>query len=240
MSPLKFDHTVATKWPTWKKTFELNMEVADKSSATESQKIAILLTHMGQEAIELHKTFDSPKETLAEVIEHFDKRCIPTTNLAVESYKFSKITQPSDKSFDQYLTELKLQAADCNFVCGNNKCKTPYVDRMIIDHIVSHINDTEVQQTLLREKKPLKLADVIQTCRTAEAVKSGQKEMEQETESAAVNEMRKKYKKEKKMKSNARRLKNEEKKSYDCKKCGLHHQKSKCPAYGDQCRNCKG
>lgn len=245
LQPLKFDKTLTSKWPKWKNIFDLNMKATGKSKSTdEEQKIAILLTHMGEDAIEVFSTFTEDKSTLDKVIKLFDNFCVPNLNLAVESFKFSQITQSTDQSFDQFLTELKNQAENCQFVCS---CKLSYADRIIVDHIIKTIPDKSVQQSLLSQTKTLSLNEVSQICRAAEAGKNYSEQLSNNCE-AEVNYTRSSNKSSKFNSFSKNHFSNKsehpynrsynEPKAYYCKKCGTKHLPASCPAYGKQCPLC--
>ena len=55
-------------------------------------KIAILLTHMGDDAVDVFSTFSEEKETFDKTILLFDKYCIPNINYAIETYILNSIS----------------------------------------------------------------------------------------------------------------------------------------------------
>ena len=85
----------------------------------EIQKIALLLTVMGQQAVEVYNTFvfanTEDKDKFDEVVKRFDEHCSPKKNETFERYVFhSRMQQPAE-GFDVFLTDLKLKARTCNF-----------------------------------------------------------------------------------------------------------------------------
>ena len=105
---------------------------------------------------------------------------------------------------------------------------------LIRDRVVCGINDPHLTERFLREKaESLTLLRVSEMARASEASKEQMKTLRGETSknpsSLHVDEV--------KTKSNSR---NERRKTYNCWKCGTVHMYRQCPAFGAQCRKCKG
>lgn len=85
--------------------------------------------------------------------------CIPKTNVTVIRYRFNTRVQGRSESIDQYVTDLKLIAKDCEF--------EHLEDGLIRDRIVCGTNYPRVKERLLREDN-LTLAKAISLCRADE------------------------------------------------------------------------
>ncbi|KAF2892657.1 hypothetical protein ILUMI_13514 [Ignelater luminosus] len=96
-------------------------------------RFAVPLSFLGKAGIDIYNTFDvdDNKMTLSEIISLFDECYVPKANVSVEMFKFNNLQQKPGQSVQQYLMELKTQAALCQFECED--CKKSYEDRMIRD-----------------------------------------------------------------------------------------------------------
>ncbi|XP_071057334.1 uncharacterized protein [Onthophagus taurus] len=150
---LDFSNNPAETWVIWKQKFNLYMKASQKDNLEdESVKIAILLNVIGDEGLRIYNTFKRDKdETLEKTMKQFEEYLIPKRNLVVETFKFNNLQQKEEQTIDAYITELRTQAALCEFKCENDKCRQTYEDRMIRDKLVTSIFDKNVQQRLLGE-----------------------------------------------------------------------------------------
>lgn len=62
--------------------------------------------------------------------------------------KFNTLVQNGDQSNDKYLTELKKQAQNFEFICAYEQCKKSYEDRMVQDRLIVGIKCKESQLTV--------------------------------------------------------------------------------------------
>ena len=112
--------SLSENWHHWSQQFELFLEAPGQASATESQKVAILLHCAGAEAIEVYNTFvfdpASDSQVLSEVIKQFNDHCNPRKNLEYEWYNFWETNQQDWQSFSHYLTDLRTLSKSCEFV----------------------------------------------------------------------------------------------------------------------------
>ena len=159
-------------------------------------------------------TQDSPaaKVTLKGVLDAFEKHCNPPKNETVDRYQFFTRQQVGGESIEHYITELKLLAANCNFM--------DLRDSLIRDKIISGILDDGLRARLLRESD-LTLEKGIQNCRASEVTK----ERMTVFRAQSVHAVRKCRPKIKEQTQKTVRL---------CKFGGNAHvfDKDKCPAYG--------
>lgn len=221
---ISFINNPAEKWIKFKQKFNLFLKASGKSTEAEDVKIAILLTTLGDEGIEIYNTFQFKEKDengatvvlkLEDVIKKFDEYTTPLKNVTFETFKFQQIAQKEGQSFDNFLTELKTQAAFCDFNCSS--CKVSYEERMVKDNITLKLKDKNVQQKLLKEPK-LKLEEIVEFCRIAE-VGRNQFEIIEEKEIDIV-----------KQHVNSNQI---------CQNCGYKHKYDGfCPAKGKTCAKC--
>ena len=95
----------------------------------------------------LFETFMLPEEDcgdITKVLNEFEAKCAPVSNMIYKQYVFNKSTQDVGESLDHYLTEIMKQADLCKY--GNLK------DELIRDQLVSGIKSNKTHETLLAKK----------------------------------------------------------------------------------------
>lgn len=220
---ISFMNNPAEKWIKFKQRFELFLKASGKGKEAEDVKIAILLTTIGDEGIEIYNTFQFKEKDekgvkielkLDDVMEKFENYTSPLKNITFETFKFQQINQKEGQTFDNFLTELKTQAALCEFNCSS--CKLSYEDRMVKDNITLKLKDKSIQQRLLKEPK-LKLEEIVEFCRISE-VGRNQFDVLEEREIDIVRQY------------NSNKI---------CENCGYKHKcEGFCPAKGKTCSKC--
>ena len=75
--------------------------------------------HRGEQAKEIYNTFtfstEDDKVKYAEIIKKFDEHLSPKKNLTLLSFPFLTASQVEGKTFDEYVTRLKILSEDCEF-----------------------------------------------------------------------------------------------------------------------------
>ena len=97
------------------------------------------------------------------IIIKFEAYCNPKRNITYERHIFNTRVQGSNETIDAYVTELRLQAKNCEFGVLSNE--------LIRDRIVVGIRDDSVRSRLLRESE-LDLQKAVDICRAAEQTRS--------------------------------------------------------------------
>ena len=105
----------------------------------------------------------------------------PKKNIPYLRYKFFSYNQNEDQNIDDYVTELKLKSSHCEF----GKLK----ESLIRDRIVAGTKDKRVQERLFREPD-LTLDKAIAICRAAEETKKQSEEMQAQSPSSNINQVR--------------------------------------------------
>ena len=153
----------------------------------------------------------------------------------MERYKFNIRTQQKDETADQYVTELKLFANNCNF--GSLE------DELIRDRLVYVTNSERVKERLLREEE-LTLLKALKICRAEEQFNKQLKAMKTDEDVHAIykpNESKvnkDQFKLNTKRKNFMKRNDKQHESTFKCKYCGKSHAPKQCPAFGKKCHNC--
>lgn len=145
-----------------------------------------------------------------------------------DRFKLFSRSQKDGEDFDHFITDLKMLAKTCYF--GEQ------VEFLIRDRVVIGINDSALQERLIRNSK-LKLQDAESLCRASEANKLQMKGIRDKVDivknkNSLRTEHRSNYVEKSKQDTGN--------KFYDCLKCGSRHKAGTCPASGKNCHICKG
>lgn len=129
--------------------FQIYFEATDADQKDEKLQCSISLHVVGEEALEDFNTFvfseaqGESKHTLASL---YDKKyCNPLKNVTFEIHKFFTRAQGTEKTVDQYVTDLKIKARTCEFgeIC----------ESLIKDRIVCGITSDQVRERLSRDSE---------------------------------------------------------------------------------------
>ncbi|VDI46803.1 Hypothetical predicted protein [Mytilus galloprovincialis] len=186
---------------------------------------------------EIYNTFnfgEHEADKLPVLLKKFEDYCIPKKNVTVIRHRFNTRVQNSSESIDQYLTDLKLIAKNCEF--------EHLKDGLIRDRIVCGTNSSRVKERLLREDG-LTLDKAVGICRADE---ESRKQMKTLNEEEQVHALRRKTQHQRNNRNEgyakigpSRRDHEKRGSSFSCGKCGTTHEKRNCPAYGKKCHKCK-
>ena len=112
-------NNLANAWRRWKQHFEVFSLASGLSEKGEKVQVAPLLHIAGPDALEVYNTFtwedENDKNKANKTLEKFEAYCIPRKKVTWQRHLFNTRNQSSDKSFDQYLTDLKTKAQSCEF-----------------------------------------------------------------------------------------------------------------------------
>ncbi|CAC5407755.1 unnamed protein product [Mytilus coruscus] len=232
------EDNLSEKWKRWKQTMNLYLEVA-MGEKTEKEQCRAVLYVIGLEGREIYNTFnfgENEADKLEVLLKKFEDYCIPKKNVTVIRHRFNTRVQNSSESIDQYLTDLKLIAKNCEF--------EHLKDGLIRDRIVCGTNSSRVKERLLREDG-LTLDKAVGICRADE---ESRKQMKTLNEEEQVHALRRKTQNQrtnrnegyaKKGPSRRDHEKRESNSSFSCGKCGTTHERRNCPAYGKSAINAK-
>lgn len=233
-------------WKTWYQRFNNYMLATEKSSKNSETKIAILLTLIGDDGINIYNTFKS--ETIKDydkVIEMFTQHCTGKKNIVYERYCFLMHKRKEEQTIEHFATELKLKAMSCEY--------GELAESIIRDQLVLNVGDQGLQERLisipdLKLDKAVALIDQVE--KTKEQVRQINNENKAEVDVIQYGNRQKHFSKKKNNYSKSswhgkisenqapRSESSNSSKLYDCKKCGTEHEQFKCPAFGLRCKVC--
>ena len=158
--PLSFTGNVDQNWKSFIQRFELYLTAINVDRKGDTQKIALLLTCAGAQAIDVYNTLDIDENDKYEDIKtKLEGFCAPKKNEIYKRFVFRNTKQEEGEQFDSFLTKLKLRSKSCNY--GELR------DSMIRVQIVYGILNQKTQERLLREAD-LDLNRAVQVCQANE------------------------------------------------------------------------
>ena len=194
-----------------------------KKSAPE--KATYLLLWLGQEGIDIFNTWEldenqknDPQVVMAKYEKHFE----PKSNFRLNRFNLQKFKQLPNESVDEFMTRCKIQAKRCKFTA--TECAERLIEQLVIGTKIK-----KVQEILLAKDETLTLDKAMDIARTKEATIQHMEELT----STNVNIDASWYHHNKKGSSRSSASN-----TAKCGKCGLQHDRSKCPAHGSTCRTC--
>lgn len=209
----------------WKmfKQMWTNYEIAnDLQDQPETKRVAILLSFVGEDALKIYNTFqwnnESDSRNLNMILGKFEEYYSPLKNTTYERYIFNCRKQNPGETVDEFVTNLKLLAENCEF--GAIK------DSLIRDAIITGISDSVLREHMLIDSG-LTLEKAVNMAKASERAKTESVNIATDrNHDHHINKLEK------------RQSTNEVK----CKFCGRAHklQRNFCPAYNKTCFKCGG
>ncbi|CAC5418952.1 unnamed protein product [Mytilus coruscus] len=173
------EDNLSEKWKRWKQTMNLYLEVA-MGEKTEKEQCRAVVYVIGLEGREIYNTFnfgENEADKLEVLLKKFEDYCIPKKNVTVIRHRFNTRVQNSSESIDQYLTDLKLIAKNCEF--------EHLKDGLIRDRIVCGMNSSRVKERLIR-MDGLTLDKAVGICRANEESRKQMKTLNEEEQVHAL------------------------------------------------------
>ncbi|XP_061721037.1 uncharacterized protein LOC133527860 [Cydia pomonella] len=191
--PFKFENNLVNvtsgnlckEWDKWKKAFLIYYEACEIAKKPQKVQINILLHIIGDKCREVYDQFSEESKTVDELLKKFDEFFEPKKNLAVERHKFFTRNQQEFESIEQYVFELNVMAAKCEFkdLCSD----------LVRDRLICGIQETSLRERLLRESD-LTLQKAIEICRLAEISRAQAGHIKQDNVEHHVHEIKTKQK----------------------------------------------
>lgn len=234
-SELSLSGNVAENWRKFRAEFDIFLVAAglDKTGAT--RQAMCFLNVVGPGALDVYHTFEWEEEDdakkLDKIKEKFDAYCNPQKNETYERHVFKSRIQGPSETVDQFVTELRVKAASCNF--------GTLTDSMIRDQVVAGIRSNQVRERLLREPD-LTLQKTIRFCRSFEASSHHMQNLTlDEKEAHSVTVKSGKGRGKKKFTKTDSKQAGEASTAVRCSDCGYTtHRSGQCPAIGKICKKC--
>ena len=223
------------KWEKWINRLELlftGMDISDND-----RKRALLLHYAGERVYDIYEAekrdtatdYEATKQVLSTYFS-------PRKNVQMEIYKFRNCKQSVSQSLDEYVTELRQLAKNCEFTDG---------DKEILSQIIQNCHSNRLRRRALRETD-MTLAKLLDLGRALEASESQAQTMEAHSERSMVSEgvhAVDKRKRDRIVKPTARQRDSkprENSRETQCRYCGgTYPHTSSCPAKGKTCHFCK-
>lgn len=225
---------------------QLEMIFRKKKIADKQLQVDEILLRAGETGIKKFNSWglsDDHKKDPAKVWEKFNdygksNQNFRVARLALRNINQIKIKNPlteelEPESIDEYMSRLRLQAAQCDFdtVVPDDRVNSE-LDERLIEQLIAGTLYSDVQKDLLAEDKALTLDKAVQMAKNQEASDLHMKQLKTtqgdrgQQPGASVAAVKKSHKSQK---------------SRSCQKCGGSHSpkpKDKCPAYGSKCYIC--
>lgn len=236
------DGNVAENWKKFQTSWTFYEIATGYDKKNEKVRVAALLSVIGHEAVEVYQTFEwesaGDQFKIDHVLDNFTQYCIPRSNVLFETYRFNIRKQEVGESIDMYVTALRRLAASCDFADK---------ERRIRDQIVLGMRDDSVRERILRVPDPdlTKVIALIRASETAEKQsqlmreEKGQPEEVHKVQTYKNKKIGQPQKKNKASATQPQKAKTD-KRSHECRRCGNIHEWKKCPAWGEECKKCKG
>lgn len=237
--------TLAERWRMWAQEMRLYLNLSMKKD-DDKDKCSAFLYIIGRTGREIYNTWSLTEEeqnNLEILFERFAKYCKPKQNITLDRYKFNCRVQLENESLDEFFTDLKKMAKNCQY--GTLE------EEMIRDRIVVGIQNQIVKERLLREPD-LTLDQAITICRADEQSKKGISLMTAESETVHLikknmnfrakkgeSSMPKGHKTHRQRFNRSTQVKQAPASQFNCFRCGYTHEPKACPAFGKTCQTCK-
>ncbi|BES88287.1 Hypothetical protein NTJ_01092 [Nesidiocoris tenuis] len=152
---------LALSWSTWYKSFKLYLVAAKLEDETDKCKVALLLTLIGQQGMNIFNSFavDEDSVKYVDLVKRFETHFTPKKNVTFERHRFLTRRQKDNESIDDYATELKNLSLSCEF--GTLR------DELVRDLLIVGLNQSSgnLKERLLQETG-LTLDKAIEICKT--------------------------------------------------------------------------
>ena len=224
---------VATSWLKWSEQFDFYMKATEKDTKDSDVQVAILLTLLGAEAMDIYRSFEwvtaADKDDIEIVKAKFKAYFTPRVNETYERYKFLKRKQEQGETFESFLTDLKNLVSSCGYHVEEKS-------KVLRDQIVMGVVSNVVREKLL-DQAALTLNTAVDLCRSSEV--TGQLM----TGMSATNDPIQPVHAVKQIGHRATHTNRSDKHVHKnnhkcCKYCGKSHEPRKCQAYGRFCNKC--
>ncbi|KAG8180001.1 hypothetical protein JTE90_020956 [Oedothorax gibbosus] len=203
------------QWKDWLQQFEWYALVAELDKKAANVQVAIFMSAIGQDAINVFNTFP---EDLKLLITEFNNYFTPKVNITYERFVFNQVIQVAGQKFDDFYTELLSKSQSCDF--------NTLQDSLVMDRIVIGVlHDSDRAHLLLVNE--LTLDKAVQFCRAAEQARVQLTSLK--SDPVQVDVVRKKVHNSSQNSSSTK----------PCSQCGTKHAWKKCPAFQKVCHTCK-
>uniref|UniRef100_A0A2S2PCF5 RNA-directed DNA polymerase n=1 Tax=Schizaphis graminum TaxID=13262 RepID=A0A2S2PCF5_SCHGA len=153
---------LAENWRVFREAFEIYIEAAGLTTASNKRQVAIFLNLVGKEGLERYNTltFDNVEDNkkIEQVLNAFQDYCKPKKNILHSRYIFYKRSQKENESIEEFLSACRGLIKDCEFKSHQE---------ILRDKIVLDTRDGETRDKLIKQAD-VTLETAIETLRIAE------------------------------------------------------------------------
>ncbi|KAL4083841.1 hypothetical protein QTP88_029157 [Uroleucon formosanum] len=153
---------LAENWRVFREAFEIYIEAAGLTTASNKRQVAIFLNLVGKEGLERYNTltFENADDNkkIDQVLKAFQDYCKPKKNILHSRYIFYKRSQKENESIEEFLSACRGLIKDCEF---NSH------EEILRDKIVLDTRDGETRHKLIKQAN-VTLETAIETLRIAE------------------------------------------------------------------------
>ncbi|KAL4127438.1 hypothetical protein QTP88_011609 [Uroleucon formosanum] len=153
---------LAENWRVFREAFEIYIEAAGLTTASNKRQVAIFLNLVGKEGLERYNTltFENADDNkkIDQVLKAFQDYCKPKKNILHSRYIFYKRSQKENESIEEFLSACRGLIKDCEF---NSH------EEILRDKIVLDTRDGETRDKLIKQAN-VTLETAIETLRIAE------------------------------------------------------------------------
>lgn len=128
---------LSQEWEGWILQFKVFLIATGLDKEPDARKVSILLHHMGPESLKIFQTFRDMKlesTKYDELVTKFAAYFTPKKSLCINRHKFFTTTQKTKQSITEYLTQLKVLAADCEFKEEDNMVRDIFICGLISEN----------------------------------------------------------------------------------------------------------
>ena len=217
--------TIAENWKRLKQTMRLMLQ-GPLSEKDEKQQCGYFLLYVRQNGRDIFNTWtltSAETDKIDVLFEKYEAYCNPKQNVTVIRYKLNTRSQSDGETIDQYVTELKRLAKDCEY--------GELTSEMIRDRIVCGTNNPQKREKLL-QADALDLAKALTIAREIEISTTQMKDLTEQDKS--VHGMRKS--RHDRNQARTEQPRDDKTRMSECRNCGRKNEtKQKCPAGGKVC-----
>lgn len=211
----------------------------------EDEKCSYLLLWVGEKGRDIHNTWtltEDESKTLKAYYDRYEAYVMPKSNVIFARYKFNEKVQGQNEPFEQFVTDLRLLAKDCNYANS---------EEMIRDRVVFGIRSPRVREKLLDAGSELTLDKAIDIVRSHEIAQEQLRTISGSSNEHSVHTVNRQQLKTvpwktrhfNKGNSSAHgfaKADRDSKYKSTCDYCGnkAHTTREACPAKGKQCKAC--
>lgn len=256
LKPLNiYSNNMPLEWKNWLTQLKIYLRANMLEDSKDNRKVAILLHHIGRDALNIFYSFglDIDTVTFKDLIQHFEKHFLPQINVTIERHKLFNRRQGDDESIEQYITDLKNIASQCEFknqddilrdiFSWNLNAKNQFIKERILQEkpqtldkaieIAKHQEASREQAKMLESTPTATISEVSRRARTPQASRSRHTSNTRQT-SQPRQDSQSRQPSWNRQPEHKRYGNNKE----TCSRCGQVHR-YRCPANGVQCKICK-